>query len=69
MKLLDYLIKNYGFKNDRAIALNMAISIGTMSKVRTGKLKPSASFIIKIHEKFGIPIAEIKSLINEASNS
>jgi transcriptional regulator with XRE-family HTH domain len=67
MKLLDHLIKNYGFKNDRAIALNMKISIGTLSKIRTGKLKPSASIIIKIHEQFGISIAEIKALINEGS--
>ena len=67
MKLLEHLIKNYGFKNDRAIALNMKISIGTPSKIRTGKIKPSASIIIKIHEQFGIPIAEIKSLINESS--
>lgn len=67
MKLLEHLIKNYGFKNDRAIAINMKISIGTLSKIRTGKIKPSASIIIKIHEQFGIPISEIKSLINESS--
>jgi len=39
MKLLDHLIEDYGFKNDRQIALNIVISIGTISKIRNGKLK------------------------------
>ena len=67
MKLLDHLIKNYGFKNDREIALNMAVSVGTVSKIRTGKRKPSASIILKLHEKFGISIAGIKYLASNKS--
>jgi len=67
MKLLDHLIEDYGFKNDRQIALYTVISTGTISKIRKGKLKPSASVIIKIHEKLGMSISEIKDLINKKS--
>lgn len=62
MKLLDYLIKNYGYKNDNAISLGIGISKGTISKIRNGKLKTSADIMIKIHEMYGLPIAQIKEL-------
>jgi len=62
MQLLDYLIKNHGYKNDSAIAFGTGISKGTISKIRNKKLKISAEIIIKVHELYGIPIAQIKEL-------
>lgn len=65
MKLLDYLIKNHGYKNDAAIAEDTCISKGTISKIRTSKLYPSAEIMIKLHERFGLPISTIKELSDE----
>lgn len=62
MKLLDYLIKNHGYKNDNAIATGTGISKGTISKIRNRKLKVSADILIKLHEMYGMPIADIKEL-------
>ena len=69
MKLLDYLIKNHGYKNDNAIAVGTGISKGTISKIRTGKIKASAEIIIKVHEMYGLPIAQIKEMNNESNNT
>jgi transcriptional regulator with XRE-family HTH domain len=65
MKLLDYLIKNHGYKNDNAIAVGTGISKGTISKIRTGKIKASAEIMIIIHEISGLPISQIKEMNNE----
>jgi transcriptional regulator with XRE-family HTH domain len=70
MKLLDYLIKFHGYKNDNAISAGTGISKGTISKIRNGKIKASSDIIIKIHEMYGLPISKIKELANETvSNS
>ena len=65
MKLLDYLIKNHGYKNDLAISKGTGISKGTISKIRTGKLYPSAEVMINLHERFGLPISTIRELSDE----
>ncbi len=65
MKLLDYLIKNHGYKHDRAIAEGTGISTATISKIRTGKRYPSAEIMIILHERFGLPISTIRELSDE----
>ncbi len=62
MKLLDYLKETFNVKNDRQLALEMGISHPTISRIRRGHKKASAEVIIAVHEKYGIPIAEIKEL-------
>jgi transcriptional regulator with XRE-family HTH domain len=63
MRLLNYLQAMYGIKNDRQLALKIGFSTPTLSKIRTGKYKVSADMIIAIHEKFDIPIKDIKALL------
>ncbi len=62
MKLLDYLKETFNVKNDRQLAMEMGISHPTISRIRRGHKKASAEVIIAVHEKYGIPIAEIKQL-------
>jgi transcriptional regulator with XRE-family HTH domain len=62
LKLLDYLKETFNVKNDRQLALEMGISHPTISRIRRGHKKASAEVIIAVHEKYGIPIAEIKEL-------
>lgn len=62
MKLLDELQSRFEIKNDRQLAAKLDISTPVVSRVRNGKCKVSADIIIRIHEVFGLPIAEIKGM-------
>lgn len=62
MKLLDYLKETFNIKNDRQLAIQLEISHPTISRIRTGHKKVSAEVIITVHEKYGMPIAQIKEL-------
>lgn len=62
MKLLDYLKEKFDVKNDRQLAIALGISHPSVSRIRNGHKKVSAEMIIAVHEKYGIPIAEIKQL-------
>lgn len=62
MKLLDYLKEKFNVKNDRQLAMEIGISHPTISRIRRGHKKASAEVIIAVHEKYGIPISEIKQL-------
>ena len=62
MKLLDELQKRFDIKNDRQLAAKLDVSTPVMSRVRNGKCAVSADIMIRIHEVFGLPIAEIKGL-------
>lgn len=69
MKLLDYMIATYNLKNDRELSDKLDISTPVISRVRNGHIKVSADMMIRIHEVFGMPIAEIKALCNTPSQS
>lgn len=63
MKLLDYLRARFEIKNDRKLAQELGFSTPTISKIRTGKYNVSAELIIAVHERFNMPIKEIKSFL------
>lgn len=65
MKLLNYLREKFDIKNDRQLALRLDISTPVVSRVRNGKAPVSAEFMIRVHEVFDLPIAEIKQLCVE----
>jgi len=59
--LLDVLKKNYELKNDAEISRKLDVAPPIISRIRNGKCSASAEIIIKIHEVFGMSIADIKS--------
>jgi plasmid maintenance system antidote protein VapI len=63
MKLIDFLLKKFELKNDRALALALGIQPPAISKIRNGHSSITADFILKVHETFDIPVKEIKALI------
>lgn len=63
MKLLDELQKRFEIPNDRQLASRLGLSTPVISRIRTGKSGVSGDVIIRIHEEFGLSIAEIKELI------
>jgi plasmid maintenance system antidote protein VapI len=62
MKLLDTLQKRFKIPNDRQLAARMNISTPVISRIRNGKCAVSADIMIRIHEVFGLSIADIKRL-------
>jgi hypothetical protein len=60
--LLDTLLDAHRLKNDAALARWLDIAPPVISKIRKGKVPITASHMISIHEKTGMPIARIKAL-------
>lgn len=66
MKLLDHIQATYEIKNDRHLAEALDISTPVISRIRNKKAGVSSDMIIRIHETFGMSIAEIKALCKES---
>ena len=60
--LIDYLRLEYNLPTDAALAERMEISPPVISKLRNGHMNLSPSIILRIHDTFGISIANIKRI-------
>lgn len=58
--LFDKLMAQHAIKNDAALARTLEITAPEISKARRGYRAIGASLILRIHEIFGIPVAEIR---------
>lgn len=65
--LFDDLIEKYGLKNDARLyeLLDKKISKPDISRYRHGKKKVSATHILAIHETLGMPVADIRSYLED----
>jgi len=63
MELLDELLKRFNIKNDRQLSEKLDVAPPVISRIRNKKAKASSDFIIRVHEVFELPIAEIKGLL------
>ena len=61
-RLFDFLIKNFRLKNDHALAEALEILPSTVCKIRAGRAV-TAAIILKVHEKYDIPVRDIKGLL------
>lgn len=63
--LFDDIIEKHGLKNDARLyeLLDKKISKPDISRYRHGKKKMSATHILAIHEKLGMPVADIRSYL------
>jgi hypothetical protein len=63
--LFDYIMETKSLKNDARLYefFDKKISKPDISRYRHGKKKISAGHILVIHEKLGMPVAEIRSLL------
>lgn len=60
--LIDHLLSEYNVRNDAALSRLLGVHPPTISKMRTGRMSLTPSFMIRVHETFDIPIAEIKRI-------
>jgi plasmid maintenance system antidote protein VapI len=63
LTLLDELLKRFEIKNDRQLSDRLDVAPPVISRIRNKKANASSDFIIRVHEVFGLPIAEIKELL------
>jgi hypothetical protein len=63
--LFDHIMEKHGLKNDARLyeLLDKKISKPDISRYRHGKKKMSSSHILVIHEKLGMPVADIRSYL------
>jgi len=55
----------YGIQTDNSLADKLAISTGSVSRIRKGTQNISAALILAIYERSGLSIDNIKDLIKE----
>ena len=61
--LLDKLQDKHHLKNDAALARELGIQPPIISKIRSHVLAVSCESILKIHERYDMPVTEIRRLI------
>lgn len=61
--VLDSVAGKHKLRSDKELALFLGISAGFLSRLRSGHAPFTASVILAIHEKAGLPVAEIRQLI------
>lgn len=62
-RLFDFLIKNFRLKSDHALSEALSVLPSTICKMRAGR-PVTAAVILKVHEKYEIPVRDIKALID-----
>lgn len=60
--LLDEVITRNGIKNDAELARRLELKPPQISKVRNGALPVGSTLILRLHEVFAMPVAEIREL-------
>jgi hypothetical protein len=63
--LLDFLIKEYGLKNDAALSRALGVSPPAISKIRSRAMGVSGDIKILIYKQTGLSIEDIESFLEE----
>lgn len=66
-RLFDYLIERFALGSDYRLALETEVSASSICKMRSGKAV-TPSYILKVHERFDVPIKEIKEMLTDAKS-
>jgi len=61
-RLLDTLIERYALKNDAGLSRALEVAPPCISKIRRGSTPLSAEMMLRIHERFELPIATLRQL-------
>lgn len=60
--LLDHVLRRQRLKNDAELSRRLLLAPSSISKIRRGRCGVSAEVMLRVHEAFDIPIAELKQL-------
>lgn len=59
--LFSTLINDNRLKNDAALARELGVAPPVISKIRHGRMSVGDTLILKVHEKFGMPVPDIRA--------
>lgn len=62
-RLMDRLRELRRLRTDAELSRILGVKAPTLSKIRTGKSKISAAVILRIHEAYGMPVAELRAML------
>ncbi len=63
-RAVDHLIARARLRNDAELARFIGVTAATVSKVRAGKMTLSPGILLRLHETFGMPVAELRRLFD-----
>ena len=61
--VLDFIIESRKLKNDADLCRLLSLAPPVISKIRHKRVAVSDTVILRIHEKLGMPVAEIRALL------
>lgn len=62
-RLLDRVMASQNLKNDAALSRALGVAPPVVSKLRNGVLPVGPSLVLKIHERFGMAVKEIRAVL------
>lgn len=62
-RVLNALTALKHLRNDAELSRCLGVTPATISKIRAGKSPVSAGLLLRIHETFGLPVAELRALL------
>lgn len=62
-RLLDNLLERYHLKNDAELCRRMNVLPSRISKMRSGRHPITAELLLRVHETFDLPFAELRVLL------
>lgn len=66
-QLIDRLRELQRIRTDAALSRLLGIKPPTLSKIRTGKAKITAAVVLRIHEVYGLPVSDLRSMMAQTS--
>ncbi|MDQ9169657.1 helix-turn-helix transcriptional regulator [Oxalobacteraceae bacterium R-40] len=63
--LLDMLKALKDLQNDAALSHALQVAPPIISKIRNGRMNISPGMLLRIHDVFGIPLADLRKLLTE----
>ncbi len=66
--LLNTLTRHFRTVNDKHLSIRLDVYPSTVSRIRRGEKEIGPAFILAVHERTGIPVAEIRKQIEQKEN-
>lgn len=68
-RVIDHLLDIKQLRNDAELSRLLGVAPPTISKIRSGKSSISAAVVLRIHEAFGMPVADLRALMTAARDA
>lgn len=68
-RLLDFILQTRQLKNDAALARLLNVQAPVISKLRYDRMGLSDAMILRIHERVGLSVAQIREYLNSVEKA